>query len=197
MPCVAANRRSQARPAAVPERFQTGLLIFVETIRIRLNFHLTKQHHRGIAMKLTFAEITKGLLLCFALLGFAQLAPAQECTASRVAGQYGYTSTGTIVTPAIGPFTAVGHVTLDESGTFSGAQTTSIAGNLVDEIVQGTFAVNPDCTGTVTVYVYHGSTLARTSKLNMVWDNHQKEARGIFTTAGTAITIVAQKMFGE
>ncbi len=148
-------------------------------------------------MKLTFAQITQGLLLCFALLGFAQLVQAHECTVAGAAGSYGYTSSGTIVSPAVGPFTTVGHATFTVYGTLTAAQTTSIAGNLVDETLQGTFTVNPDCTGTLTVFVYHGSTLARTSKLNMVWDNHQKEARGIFLTAGTNISILGYRTFEE
>ena len=148
-------------------------------------------------MKLTFAQITQGLLLCFAPLGFAQLLQAHECTVAGAAGSYGYTSSGTIVNPAVGPFTAVGHATFTVYGTLTGAQTTSIAGNHVDETVQGTFTVNPDCSGTLTVFVYHGSTLARTSKLNMVWDNHQKEARGIFLTPGTNISILGYRILDE
>jgi hypothetical protein len=141
--------------------------------------------------------ITLGIILCSALLGFAQVVQARECTVSDAAGRYGYTSSGSIVTPPVGPFTAIGHVTFTESGTFSGAQTTSIAGNLVDEIVQGTFTVNPDCTGSATVYVFHGATLARTSRINLVWDIHQNEARAIFLTPGTNITIAARKMAEE
>jgi hypothetical protein len=141
--------------------------------------------------------ITLGIILCSTLLGFAQVVQARECTVSDAAGRYGYTSSGSIVTPPVGPFTAVGHVTFTESGTFSGAQTTSIAGNLVDEIVQGTFTVNPDCTGSATVYVFHGTTLARTSRINLVWDIHQNEARAIFLTPGTNITIAARKMAEE
>jgi hypothetical protein len=106
-------------------------------------------------MKLAYARITLGLTFSATLLTLAQPAQAHECTLSGAAGSYGYTSTGAIVTPPVGPFTAVGHVTFTESGTFSGAQTTSIAGNLVEETVQGTFAVNPDCTVSATVYVYH------------------------------------------
>jgi len=79
-------------------------------------------------MQLTFAQITARVLLCFASLGFAQLALAHECTLSDAAGKYGYTSSGTIVNPAVGAFAAVGRVTLTEGGTFTGAQTTSIAG---------------------------------------------------------------------
>ena len=148
-------------------------------------------------MKLNIARNTLGIILCSVLLGLAQTAQAHECALSDVAGKYGYTSSGTIVNPAIGPFTAVGRVTFTDTGTFSGAQTTSIAGNFFDEIIQGTFSVNPDCTGTATVYVYHGTTLARTSRINLVWDNHEKEARAMFLTPGTAITITARKMFGD
>jgi hypothetical protein len=134
------------------------------------------------------------LIAAAAALGSIQVAHAHECTVSNVAGAYGYTSSGLIVNPAVGPFTAVGHTTLTESGTFSGAQTTSIAGNVVEETIQGTFTVNPDCTGSATVQVYHGSTLARTSMINLVWDNHQHEFRAIFLTSGTNISIDGRKM---
>src|SRR6266481_4660678 len=121
-------------------------------------------------MKLSFARVTLGVTLIAALLTFAQVTQAHECTVSDAAGRYGCTSTGTIVNPPIGPFTAIGHVRFTETETLSGAQTTSIAGNLVDEILQGTFTVNPDCTGSATVYIYHGSTLARTSRISIVWN---------------------------
>lgn len=148
-------------------------------------------------MQSKFTQTILGIIFYYTLLGTSQAAQAQQCTISDVAGKYGYTTSGTIVSPAVGPFTSVGHATLTESGTVSGAQTASIAGNLFDETLQGTFTVNPDCTGTVTVYVYHGSTLARTSKLNLVWDNHRQEVRGIFLTAGTSINFLGRRMFPD
>jgi hypothetical protein len=39
--------------------------------------------------------------------------------------------------PGGGSIPSVGHVTLTETGSFTGSQTTSIAGNLVEETVQG------------------------------------------------------------
>jgi len=129
------------------------------------------------------------------ILTSAHLATAHECTMSDAAGRYGYTSNGTVIN--VGPFTAVGHTTLSESGTFAGAQTTSIAGNLVEETIQGTYIVNPDCTGSSTVYVYHGTTLVRTSLIHVVWDMHQNEARAIFMTPGTSISIQFRKMTGD
>jgi hypothetical protein len=130
-------------------------------------------------------------------LASALSAQAQACSLAGVAGTYGYTSTGTIVSPPVGPFAAVGRITLSATGTISGAQTTSIAGNFFDETLAGTYTVNADCTGTLTANVYHGTTLARTTTLHLVWDNDQREARAIFLTAGTAITINARKMFNE
>ena len=148
-------------------------------------------------MKPKAMPIALAMVLCTTLAGFARTAAAHECSLADVAGKYGYTTVGSIVTPAVGPFAAVGHATLTEAGTFSGGQTTSVAGNFYTETVEGTYTVNRDCTGTATVYVYRGSTLARTSYLNLVWDNHESEARAIFLAPGTAITITFRKMFGE
>jgi hypothetical protein len=145
-------------------------------------------------MKRHIAHTALGIILCSTLLGIAQTAQANACTLSDVAGKYGYTSGGTIVSPPVGPFTAVGHVTLTDSGTFSGAQTTSIAGNFFEETVQGTYTVNPDCTGGAIVNVYHGPTLARTTGLHLVWDHDEKEFRAIFLSPGTAITLAARKI---
>ena len=145
-------------------------------------------------MKAFFPSITLGIIVSTVFVGVAQVVQAHECTLSDAAGRYGYTNSGTIVTPPVGPFTAVGHVTLTETGTFTGAQTTSIAGNLFEETIQGTYAVNRDCTGSATVYVYHGATLARTSLLNLVWDIHQSEFRAILLTPGTNVNLEAREM---
>ena len=148
-------------------------------------------------MKTNTALRTLGIIFGSAVLGAAQIAQAHQCTVLDAAGTYGHTSTGAIVNPAIGPFTAVGHATFTESGTLTGSQTTSIAGNMVEETFQGNFTVNPDCTGSAIVYVYHGSILARTSHLSLVWDSHQNELRAIFLTPGTSISITARKMNEE
>jgi hypothetical protein len=130
-----------------------------------------------------------------ALAGFTQAAGARECSLAGVAGKYGYTSNGTIVAPPVGPFAAVGHFTLTRTGTLTGEQTTSIAGNLAAETFNGTYQVNRDCTGSATAFVYRGTTLVRTSTLDAVWDDNQRELRSIFRNAGTTITFTARKMF--
>jgi hypothetical protein len=136
-------------------------------------------------------------VLCAAFAGLAPVATAHDCSYDGVAGRYGFTSSGSIVSPAVGPFVAVGEVTFTRLGTITGSQVTSIAGTLFTETIEATYTVNPDCTGSATVSIYHGSTLARTTDLHIVWDQHQTEARGLFLRAGTAISISAHKMFGD
>jgi len=148
-------------------------------------------------MKRTMVRTTVGIICFLALAGMATTATSHSCSLASVAGEYGYTSNGTIVSPPVGPFATVGHVTFTASGTFSGAQTTSIAGNFFDETVSGSYTVNPDCTGTAVVNVYHGTTLARTTNLSLVWDDNRSEIRAIFLTPGTVITIRAKKVFSE
>ena len=139
------------------------------------------------------AHIALTVALCSMFLGVALASQAQPgCTLSGVAGEYGYTSSGTIAAPPVGPFGTVGRVTLTDSGTFSGAQTTSIAGNIFEETVQGTYTVNSDCTGAAIVYIYHGPTLARTTELRLVWDEDEQEMRAI-PTSDTAISLAARK----
>jgi len=146
-------------------------------------------------VKITLATSTLGLFACSSLLAFSQVAEAHQCRLTDTAGAYGYTSNGTIVEPAVGPFTAVGHVTFTDHGTFSGAQTTSIAGTIVEETIDGTYTVNPDCTGDGTANIYEDGQLVRSTNLHLVWDLGAMQARALFLTAGTNISIDARKMF--
>jgi hypothetical protein len=128
------------------------------------------------------------------LVGTGLPAQAAQCSLANVAGVFGYTSTGTIVTPPIGPFAAVGRVNFTSSGTLSGTQRSSFAGNQADETVSGTYSVSADCTGTATVNVFHGTTLVRTTGLNLVWDDNRSQIRAIFLTTGTVLTIEARRI---
>jgi hypothetical protein len=74
---------------------------------------------RRTEMKLNTARTLFGIFFLAAFVSLAPAAQAHGCTMSEVAGEYGYTSSGSIVTPAVGAFTAV--------GTLAGAQTANIA----------------------------------------------------------------------
>src|SRR5262245_26012659 len=141
---------------------------------------------------------TLALLSCSALVALAQPAQAKpQCTMSNVAGDYGYTSTGSVVSPPVGPFAAVGRVTITGAGTFTGEQTTSVGGNVADETITGTYAVDPDCTGTAVAYIYRGGSLVRTTSFDIVWDSNRREFRAIFRSPGTGITLTGQRMFED
>ena len=109
--------------------------------------------------------------VCFAilLLGPGTLAPAQErasrqgrpggqdrpCTMAGRAGDYGYTWTGTMFLPTGPvPVAAVGRPTFDDAGNMWGKQTVSRGGTITEFTLKGTYTIEPDCTGTITVEVY-------------------------------------------
>ena len=146
-------------------------------------------------MKLNLARTTLRLILFASLIALAPAAQARSCSLSGVAGAYGYTTSGSI--PTLGAIAGLGHITLDSAGNLTGAQTVSFNGTIVPETLSGTYTVNADCTGTATINVYHGGVLARTTNLNVVYVNEQRELRAIFLTAGTALTVNGRKTFSD
>lgn len=145
------------------------------------------------------------------LLSLAAVASARDdrgCSAARVAGQWGYTITGTLILPTGPvPFAVVGKLTADAEGNSSAMQTTVVGGNVSEETLKATFTVNSDCTGTQTVSVYDQSgNLVRTATLALVLDDNAREVRGIFTSlvlqpSGTHVPAVltsnARKLFSN
>ena len=138
----------------------------------------------------------------------AQAKHRDPCSVAGVAGDYGFTTTGTIV--GIGPAAAVGRVTFEANGDITGSQTRSVAGNVADETITGTYTVNPDCGGTLNANVYQSESgvlvLVRTATLNLVWVDNEREIQAIFTStvlqpSGThlaaVLTIDAKRLFPE
>jgi hypothetical protein len=146
-------------------------------------------------MKRAFHSMLFGAIFLAGLAGIAPAAQAGSCSLQGVSGRYGYTTSGSI--PTLGAVAAVGHITLEASGNLTGAQTASFNGAIVPETLSGTYTVNADCTGTATINVFHGGVLARTTNLNVVYDNNQRELRAIFLTAGTVLTVQGRKIFFE
>jgi hypothetical protein len=120
------------------------------------------------------------LLLSLAGVGAAE--DDRACSLHRVAGEWGYTVTGTLILPT-GPslLATVGKYTIDAEGNVSATQTTSKGGNIFEETVKGTLTVNSDCTGTLTVSVYDpsGTTLDRTAVWAVVFVDNESEFRAI------------------
>ena len=75
------------------------------------------------------------------------------CSVVTLLGTFSRHDTGTILAPAAiaGPFALVGTFTFDGSGNVTGATTSSQNGKIGMGTQNGTYTVNPDCTGTITV----------------------------------------------
>lgn len=92
-----------------------------------------------------------------ALAALLPTAHGQSCSLARAAGNYGFTDGVTVV--GIGPRTAVGTFTLYSDGNLrNGVATSSLNGTIANESFSGTYTVNPDCTGTISVEVFASGT---------------------------------------
>ena len=148
-------------------------------------------------MKRNNARATLAILsIAVFLATLAPAAHASTCTMASVAGNWGYTYTGTLLLPSGPvPVAAVGRYTATADGNISGTQTRSVAGDTAQELIKGSGSLNSDCTGTATISVYDQSgNLLRTATLASVYVNNGKEVRDIFESLvlpdGSALPVV-------
>ena len=90
------------------------------------------------------------------LSGWAQGAQSPGCDASTLRGSYAIQLTGIVsgVNPTITPVfgrAEIGIVTFDGAGNFTGKDTYNVAGVVARGTLTGTYTVNADCTGSLTV----------------------------------------------
>ena len=155
-------------------------------------------------MKRNIAPTTL-MLIAFATFVLSVVPTMQaQCSQSGVAGQWGFSSTGTILSVVPGPFGAVGRFTLDAAGNIThGNQTANIAVTIDPETLTGTITVNPDCRATATVDVK--GVVARMTTLDAVFVDNMTAFRAIFTSVtlagplsvSTVITVDGKKLFPE
>jgi hypothetical protein len=150
-----------------------------------------------MVMKRTAART--GLVTVFAalfMLGILPKAQADEhrgCSLASLQGSFGFTSTGNLLAlpaPLAGPFAEVGRQTFDGRGNTEATATLSANGNIVRVTVQGTYVVNPDCTGSMTLYV---SPIGVTVNADFVIGDDGAELRAIVTEAGSVESRVYTK----
>jgi hypothetical protein len=121
------------------------------------------------------------------------------CSVASLQGSFGFTSTGTLVAfppPLAGPFGEIGRQTFDGQGNTDGAATLSANGNIDRVTFQGTYVVNPDCTGSMTFYVVFPFGVV-TANADFVIDDDGAEFRAIITDAGVVETRVYKKQFSR
>ena len=139
-------------------------------------------------MQRTVRIATFGIALAILfLLGTLPSAQAQDhsCSNATLDGSFGFSGTGTVFNPSASLFAQVGRQTFDGQGNTDGTATLTANGNLRRVTWQGTYVVNPDCTGSMTLFV---SPLGATVNLDFVIDDDQAELRAIATgPTGTGV----------
>jgi hypothetical protein len=127
----------------------------------------------------------------------AQAGERRGCSNKSLRGSFGFTSVGTqlaLPAPFAGPFTEIGRQTFDGRGTTDGTATLSGNGNIRNVTFDGTYAVNPDCTGSMTLFVLpFGSTV----NLDFVIDDDGAELRAIVLSAGAVESRVYREQFSR
>jgi hypothetical protein len=134
--------------------------------------------------------------LCLAAIPFA-LAPAahgqapaahgQSCSLNRVDGAYAILTTGYIIGTGGQPNQprhSIARLDLTNAGRISGPVTASLNGNVTRTVLNGTFTVNADCTGTTSFSESDLSgNLVFNGTADLIWDDNMNEIRLIFTSA--------------
>lgn len=116
------------------------------------------------------------------------------CSAASLQGTFAYTGTGFNVTPAGGaaPFAEVGTQTFDGKGGTTTTFTASANGNLFQISFSGTYTVNSDCSGTMTLLTPAPNP---TVTLFFVIADSLNEFQAIETLPGVVVTRIGRKMF--
>jgi hypothetical protein len=126
----------------------------------------------------------------------------EACSNATLHGSFGYTSTGTLLdtyvpSPFAGPFAEVGKQTFDGNGHTYATATLSANGNISKVTIEGTYAVNADCTGSMTLNVSFSDGSEATVHADLVIDDGGAELRAIVTEAGVVESRVYRKQFRE
>jgi hypothetical protein len=125
----------------------------------------------------TFTLLSFAVLLAF----LVPAAHATNCSMATAEGRYGLSDSGTII--GIGPRAAVGQATFDAEGNVNGNVTASLNGQVAKTALSGTYTVNSDCTGATAFSEFDVSgNLILTATADLVWDDHMREIRFLFTS---------------
>jgi len=107
-------------------------------------------------------------------------APAAGCSNATLSGNAGFRVSGLNTS---GPVAAVGQLTADGKGHFTGMETVSSNGTVLTDIpVSGTYAIQANCTGKGTIGPKHGTT----SHFSFVVLSGGNELPLVLTDTGTA-----------
>jgi hypothetical protein len=163
-----------------------------------------KQAQRRFVMKSsTIAKIFTFVAVTALALSIAPTAKADDkgCSNLSLQGTFAYTGTGFVVTPAViaGPFAEVGTQTFDGTGGTTTTFTASQNGNIFQTTFTGTYTMNADCTGTITLIAPPPPPPAPqapiTITLFFVIDYNLSEFHAIETLPGAVVTRIGRRLF--
>jgi hypothetical protein len=127
-------------------------------------------------------------VLVLGVLSRTQAGERRVCSEASLVGSFGLLSSGNLnalPAPFAGSFLEVGRQTFDGTGNTDGTATATPNGNLRHLTWQGTYVVNPDCTGSMTLFV---SPLNATVPLDFVIVDNGAELLAITTGGVTGNT---------
>jgi hypothetical protein len=139
-----------------------------------------------------------GMVMMFAWPALARELEDKACSNASLQGSFGYSSTGTLLDsyvppPFAGPFAEIGRQTFDGKGHTDATASLSANGNINQNVaIGGTYAVNPDCTGSMTLNI---PSLDATVHADFVIDDCGAEIRVIGTDSGVVESRVYKKQF--
>jgi hypothetical protein len=118
--------------------------------------------------------------------GYALTQGNSTCTAAAIKGTFGFEGGG--FNSSLVPLAVAGQAKLDGAGNLTGTESQSTGGTILSGAISGTYTVNSDCTGTITLTFSHG-----TSTTNFVIVNGDQSALEISTNSGNIVTTTATK----
>lgn len=144
-----------------------------------------------------FGVLAASILCAQSMIAKEQPEGVKGCSDATLDGSFGYSSTGTLLPsyvppPFAGPFAEVGRQTFDGKGKTDATATLSSNGNIQAVTIEGTYKVNPDCTGSLALYVVQFAT---TIHADFVIDDDGAELRVIGTDSGVVESRVYRKQF--
>jgi len=116
-----------------------------------------------------------------------------NCSNASLSGTFGYTNTGTILGgPDAGPFGGVGRQTFDGKGNTEATAAVSVNGSIYHATINGTYVVNSNCTGSMTLVGTAGPQTF-TNHVEFVVVHGGMEFQAINTDPGSVITTAGKK----
>lgn len=113
-----------------------------------------------------------------------------SCSNATLHGSYAFTESGTILD--IGPVAVVGVFQADGKGNLTVVDTVSLNGEIIQENLNFTYRVNPDCTGAAS-----SAPGQEPAHFSFVIINYGERVTGIHTDPGTTLILKARQQFGK